>query len=750
VDTAYLQASGIGYWAADPNNPGDLTINNPGSPISKVYDFSLAGNYRLFWISNGVCADTLLITVGDDCACAIRNNFISASLQEICSTDEFIRLEGVVPIPAGGEFLWQISGDNGLSWNALPAPDNQQDYLIESLPAGKYIFRRLYYPFGLDDCENISNTIPMEVIEAANAGISKDPWSWCQPVDTGIYLLDYLIGADPIGKWQWVQTPHSAVAPVNDSLEIVNWPAGEYILSYIVEGLSPCANDTAFLQWTISPSPQAGIKSQPGEIINCQVLAVQLQALEQDNVLFVWTKPDAQQSRDRILDASLPGWYYLTLLDTISLCTNQDSIFIIDAVDYPRVAIATPEVINCLNTEVTLDANQSEENDNLVYEWLDANGTLIRIGTRTLKVDQGGIYIFRIRDTINFCVGQDTIEVLINNTSPNLELPDTITLVCNQTTTILNGISNVSLADLQGRWISIGGFVDQINNALQAAVDGAGWYFLEITDLRNGCRSQDSTLLVVSDDSISIDNEIRQLCPGETFTSVRLNSNGTPPLVFKLGNVTNSTGLFTNVRAGNYVVEVVDARNCIQNDNISVGYKDNQAISLSGRILIEKGDTVLLDPQLNFNPVEVLWAPPLDIRCDTCLATEVWPSVQRVYQLETMDSDGCVFRAEVLILVRKTIKIYVPDAFTPNGDGTNDGFTVFGPDIALIKSMYIFDRWGNKVFGKEDFPANEPMEGWDGIFRQQAMTPAVFAYKIRIEDYEGNVQILSGEVQLIR
>jgi gliding motility-associated-like protein len=124
--------------------------------------------------------------------------------------------------------------------------------------------------------------------------------------------------------------------------------------------------------------------------------------------------------------------------------------------------------------------------------------------------------------------------------------------------------------------------------------------------------------------------------------------------------------------------------------------------------------------------------------------------VQRVYTLETWDDDGCFFAAEVLILVRKTLNIYVPDAFTPNGDGNNDGFTVFGPDVARIKSMFIFDRWGNKVFGKEDFPANEPMEGWDGIFRQQAMTPAVFAYKIRVEDIEGNEQILSGEVQLIR
>jgi gliding motility-associated-like protein len=750
VDTAYLDAMGEGFWAIDQNNPGDLTLNDPDSPTSKAYDFSVAGEYRLFWISNGVCADTLLITVGDDCACAIRNNFISAPVQETCSSFQDITLQGAVPIPGGGVFRWQYSMDNGNSWIALPAPDDQQDYLVGSLPAGRYLFRRLYYPFGIDDCVHISNTIPLHVIAAANAGQAGDPWAWCQPVDTVIYLLDYLSGADPGGEWQWVQTPHTPITPVNDSLLIAGWPTGEYILSYIVQGNPPCANDTSFLQWTINPIPLAGILSQPGEIINCQISAIQLQAFDQPHVRYIWTLPEGAQRQDRIISAINPGWYYLSLTDTLSLCTNVDSVFIVDGIEYPRVTVTTPDIINCFNSEVLLDGSLSEENTNLVYEWLDANGTLIQTGTRTLLVDQGGIYIFRIRDTINFCVGLDTVEVFINTTPPSLVIPDTLTLVCSQTIGLLNAVSDVPIAALQGSWTSNTGVITRIFNALQAEVDGAGWYYLELIDLRNGCRSMDSLLLVVSDENIQLEAVGRELCPGETFSSVVLSSNGTPPLEFRLGNATNTSGIFTGVRAGIYVAVVKDARNCIQRDSITVRYKDAQAIQLAGRILIEKGDTVLLDPQLNFIPAEVLWTPPLDIRCDTCLATEVWPLVQRVYTLETWDDDGCFFAAEVLILVRKTLNIYVPDAFTPNGDGNNDGFTVFGPDVARIKSMFIFDRWGNKVFGKEDFPANEPMEGWDGIFRQQAMTPAVFAYKIRVEDIEGNEQILSGEVQLIR
>lgn len=102
-------------------------------------------------------------------------------------------------------------------------------------------------------------------------------------------------------------------------------------------------------------------------------------------------------------------------------------------------------------------------------------------------------------------------------------------------------------------------------------------------------------------------------------------------------------------------------------------------------------------------------------------------------------------------MIRKKINIFVPNIFTPNGDGVNDLVTVFTDDnIKIIDNLKIFSRWGELVFERSNFIPNIESEGWDGIFKNQEMNPAVFAWVVEVNIPGEGIRILKGDVTLIR
>ncbi|MBK8706103.1 MAG: gliding motility-associated C-terminal domain-containing protein [Saprospiraceae bacterium] len=115
------------------------------------------------------------------------------------------------------------------------------------------------------------------------------------------------------------------------------------------------------------------------------------------------------------------------------------------------------------------------------------------------------------------------------------------------------------------------------------------------------------------------------------------------------------------------------------------------------------------------------------------------------------DSNGCSAIDRLIINLLKPRKVFVPNAFSPNGDGANDILTIFGgPDVLLIRNFVIFDRWGNQVFGRQTFQPNDPTFGWDGNFKGRPMNTAVYAFLAEIEFVDGWVEIFEGDVVLMR
>ena len=148
----------------------------------------------------------------------------------------------------------------------------------------------------------------------------------------------------------------------------------------------------------------------------------------------------------------------------------------------------------------------------------------------------------------------------------------------------------------------------------------------------------------------------------------------------------------------------------------------------------------------------VLWTPAAGLSCDTCLNPVAKPLTTTQYRVVVKTIEGCEDRAPVLLIVDKRADIYVPNIFSPNGDGENDFLTIYADPKAVlrIQTFQIYSRWGELVHEYYNFAPNNPAAGWNGKFNGQELNPGVFGWYALVELIDGRVILYEGDVTVKR
>ncbi|MEZ4737999.1 MAG: gliding motility-associated C-terminal domain-containing protein [Flavobacteriales bacterium] len=121
-----------------------------------------------------------------------------------------------------------------------------------------------------------------------------------------------------------------------------------------------------------------------------------------------------------------------------------------------------------------------------------------------------------------------------------------------------------------------------------------------------------------------------------------------------------------------------------------------------------------------------------------------------VYVVEINNQYDCTLRDSAQVIEYCPSAIFIPNTFTPNGDGTNDVFLPVGKNIAKMH-MYVFDRWGNMLFESDD-----PTMGWDGTYAGEVVKNDMYVWRLRyqfLEDKDGTLgmeQEQLGHIQVLR
>jgi hypothetical protein len=148
--------------------------------------------------------------------------------------------------------------------------------------------------------------------------------------------------------------------------------------------------------------------------------------------------------------------------------------------------------------------------------------------------------------------------------------------------------------------------------------------------------------------------------------------------------------------------------------------------------------------------------PEFEFR-DTVFSTEpyLWPINNKTYEnsgvyTETFSTDiSCDSIHYLYLTIKNNIDIFFPNIISP--DGVNGFFTGYSSNSSVtIASLSIYDRWGNLMFAKENFPANDPQQGWDGQFQGKAVVQGVYTWLAIARLKDGSLETFVGDVTVVR
>jgi len=206
-----------------------------------------------------------------------------------------------------------------------------------------------------------------------------------------------------------------------------------------------------------------------------------------------------------------------------------------------------------------------------------------------------------------------------------------------------------------------------------------------------------------------------------------MNTSGTGPLEFSLdGNTFQDAPIFEDLSSQNYMVHVKDGNGCELEEPVTLNAIPPLQMEVLASLLPCDGGSANLQAQVlsgNSTNVTYEWSDG---------NTEPITSVSDAGLYFVSATNECeTIVEEVNVSYEKqgrTSYIYVPNAFSPNGDGYNDLFKVFPSNEVLIESFdfYVFDRWGNHLYETHSVD-----EGWNGRFDNKMLDPNVYVYYIR-------------------
>ncbi|NJC27063.1 T9SS type B sorting domain-containing protein [Neolewinella antarctica] len=292
-------------------------------------------------------------------------------------------------------------------------------------------------------------------------------------------------------------------------------------------------------------------------------------------------------------------------------------------------------------------------------------------------------------------------------------------------------------------------FTEETSQGLEA-----GNYTVLLTDT-NGCETRDAFLVTEPDEIIPrivATNDL--LCFGEPTGGFALAATGgSPGYTYSAdGENFQLDSVLTSLLAGEYTLYVQDANGCTDSLAGSLTEPDEFVVDPGRETTILLGFDTILRATSNYVPVEYFWGPD-SLLCLDPLCTRVRAAPVRTtdYVVVGVNAAGCTDSVGLRVNVLIEKPLYVPSGFSPNGDGRNDGFTVFaGRAVREVTSLRVYHRWGGLVFENENFLPNDPSLGWDGNVDGRAINPAVFVYRAVVEFVNGDVETLSGDVTLTR
>lgn len=457
-----------------------------------------------------------------------------------------------------------------------------------------------------------------------------------------------------------------------------------------------------------------------------------------------------------------PGDYFLNVTDLSNGCSSSPPGYVQVGIDTisPSINIERPDTLNCQRNTVFLNGNYSSVTNPLIL-WTTPDGNILSGDTsKTPLVNQPGLYILSVTNTDNGCESSVQVLVILDTIPPVVTIAPPAILTCAVRVIQLDASGSSTGSQYSYRWNTPDGLILSGGSTLRPTIEGPGTYRLTITNIFNGCVSTDSIFVIEKPNTLEgVELDLLQPdCIQPTGNAAILSvMGGTGPYEYSIdGGITFTYQfIFPNISPGSHTMTVRDDEGCLFTENFTIRSFTPVDVSAAPSIQLSIGEMQQIQVSLNVSPgslTSVQWTPPAGLSCSDCLEPIITGTDSVTYQLVVRDSFRCVDSVTIRVAVEANFGVYIPNGFSPNDDGVNDFFTLFGKEgsILQIKLLQVYDRWGNKVFERQDFAPNIESLGWDGTYKNKRMNSAVFAWFAKVEFSNGVTEFFKGDLTLVR
>ena len=517
----------------------------------------------------------------------------------------------------------------------------------------------------------------------------------------------------------------------------ISWttPGVKNVSLDISSGSGNCAAGATVVQVDVTPQP---IPNAGQDATICSGGTLQLGGAPNPGATYTWT-PATHLSNANISNPNFSfsnqsqqaTSFTYTLTEDISGCVGTATVTITVDPAQPLNVTVNGNAQFCEGESVTLIADAGFNN----YTWNDGTSG------DSYTINSAGSYFVTAEDAQG-CEFISSATPVIVFDKPEIAVD------------VLNNVSCFGFNDGNASFVSTGGtpayqyFFDDATPIQGSSVSNLAPadYTVIVVD---GVQCSDTVLFTITEPSAPLGIDLIQLenvrCFGESSGNITVaGTGGTTPYTYLWSNG-DSDDKADNIPVGNYSVTVTDTNGCTATDSYDITQPEPIVVTIQPEYEVLLGNSVVLEPVYSGNnSLFFNWTPEVYLSNAAIDTPTARPFQTTTYTITVSDSNQCEATASTTVFVNDSIKIYIPNIFSPNADGINDVFLVYAN---AVKDIYVtvFNRWGEKVFESKDITV-----GWDGNYKGKLAPEGVYVYYVQFTFLNFTQDKKKGSITLVR
>jgi gliding motility-associated-like protein len=477
-------------------------------------------------------------------------------------------------------------------------------------------------------------------------------------------------------------------------------------------------------QNTTQPDAKAGADKK----LTCSILSTILNGSSTTSgVDYSWSGPSIVSDGNTATPTiDQGGTYTLTVTNPVNGCSNTDDVLVsYDNVFTPAIVLSSLDKDICTFESATLTATTGLAN----YDWY-LDGNLINSTlNNSINVTDAGVYSVKSTSTSNGCEGTSNNLIVTVSSNPS------VTLSAQGDPNLCEGESLTLQGDvtfLDYKWYKDNIEIPGVNTS-SYSVDKPGSYTVSAAN-NAGCRDTSEAISVTVDLDFTFDlGADKDLCENDSITLGASVSSAT--YVWNTGD-TNATIL---VKTPNEYSVVVTRGACIHEDSVNISFNAKLPVwDLGADTVLCKGkELLLLAPTDDFTTF--IWE-------DGYNDNPKYVSLAGEYSIKVTNACGDTYDTIIVTLDTCECNVYVPNAFSPNGDAVNQFFNVKKECDNQVVTLRVYNRWGIEVYN-----GNDADLGWDGTYNGALQPQDSYIWTITYyHKYAKREVVEKGSVLLLR